>query len=500
MRRLTAGTFLGSMLLITGAVVAAGATPTRWVEARSSHFVVLTDAGDKEALRVASQFERMHMVFHTLLPAKGDDVDPPIVVVAVRNRKGMQALEPAEYLGKDRVDLSGFFLRAQDKNYILVRLDAEEAHAYANVYHEYTHYVLRKESGWLPLWLNEGLAQFYENTDIDDKTVWLGQANPDELRFLGRNDLLPIETLLKVDSRSQYYHDEQKGSVFYAESWALTHFLIASDRIQGTHRMRDYAMRLVEGEDAVSAAREAFGDLDKLQQGLSDYVLQRKFMYFMMPGTLPSKDAVPDLVPVSMAEADAVRADVLIYTNRIWEAQALVEAALREDPDNARAHEAMGFLRFRAGDIVGAKQWYREALELNPQSYLAHYYYAMMALRSGAKGEDEAIETSLQTSIALNPEFAPADDTLAMFYAGRHEKLEEAHRLNVKAVDLEGDRLSYRLNCAEVLLQQRQVAEALEVLQDAMTLAKTPDEIALVEGRIVRVERYQEALNKAVGE
>jgi tetratricopeptide (TPR) repeat protein len=264
--------------------------------------------------------------------------------------------------------------------------------------------------------------------------------------------------------------------------------------------MHDYAARMAQGEDAVSAAREVFGDLDKLQQGLSDYVLQRKFMYFMMPAMLAAKDAMPEVRPVPTAEADAVRADVLIYTNRAWDAKVMAEAALREDPDNALAHEAMGYLSFREGDIAGAKAWYREALGLNQHSYLAHYYYAMMAMRSGAKEEDEAVEASLRASIALNAEFAPAYDALAMFYAARHERLEEAHTLNVKAVELEGNRLSYRLNCAEVLLEQRQVAEALDVLEDAIRLAKTPADIALVAGRIARVERYQEALNKAVGE
>lgn len=499
MRNVFAGRVLSAMLIFATATAAVGATPERWVEARSTHFVVLTDAGEKEARRVAGQFERMHMVFHTLLPTKGDDADPPIVVIAVKDRKGMQALEPVEYLGKDRVDLAGFFLRAPDKNYILVRLDAEESHAYANVYHEYTHYMLRKADGWLPLWLNEGLAQFYENTDIDDKTVWLGQANMEELKFLGRNDLLPIETLLKVDGRSPYYRDEQKGSVFYAESWALTHFLIVSDRIQGAHRMHDYAERLAQGEDAVTAAREVFGDLDKLQRGLSDYVMQQKFMYFMMPATLTAKDAAVDVQALPGAEADAVRADMLVYTRRSAEAEALAETVLREEPGNALAHESTGMLRFLAGDQVGAKKWFREAEELDAHSYLAPYYYAMMALRSGATGEDDAIEKSLHASIALNPGFGPAYDALAMFYAARHEHLDEAHKLNVKAVELEGDRLSYRLNCAEVLLEQRQVAEALDALQDATRLAKTPADVALVEGRIARVERYQEALNKVVG-
>jgi tetratricopeptide (TPR) repeat protein len=499
MRKTVAGACLGATLMFAAAKAAAGATPEHWVETRSTHFVVLTDASEKDARRLASQFERMHMVFHTLLPAKGDDTDPPIVVVAVRDRKGMQALEPEEYLGKNRIDLGGFFLRAPEKNYILVRLDAQEEHAYANVYHEYTHYMLRKADAWLPLWLNEGLAQFYENTDIDEKTVWLGQANARELRFLGRTDLLPMETLLKVDTRSPYYHDEQKGSIFYAESWALTHFLMVSDRIQGTHRMHDYVELLARGEDAVSAAREVFGDLDQLQQGLSDYAMQRKFMYFMMPATLEAKDAAAEVRPVTTAEADAVRADMMIYTKRTAEAKALAEEVLREDPGNAQAHESMGTLSYSEGDFAGAKKWYREAVELDAHNYLTHYNYAMMALRSGAKAEDEAIETSLQASIALNPGFAPAYDALAMFYAARHRKLDEAHTLNVKAVELEPDRLSYRLNCSEVLLEQRQAAEALGVLQEALRLAKTPEEVAAVKSRMVRAERYQEALSKAVG-
>jgi tetratricopeptide (TPR) repeat protein len=479
-----------SMMLMAASLAGAGTAPERWVEARSTHFVVLTDAGEKEARRLVNQFERMHMVFHTLLPAAGDDTDPPIVVVATKDRKGMQTLEPAGYLGKNQIDLSGLFLRAPDKNYILVRMDAQEDHAYANVYHEYTHYVLRKADAWLPLWLNEGLAQFYENTDIDEKTVWLGQANAEELRFLGRNDLLPIARLMTIDTSSPYYHEEQKGSIFYAESWALTHYLIVSDRTQGAHRMHDYAELLAKGENAVTAARDAFGDLDKLQQDLSDYVMQRKFMYFMMPATLTAKDQDVAVRAVTTAEADAVRADVLMYTQRIAEAQALADTVLREDPRNALAHETIGILRYREGDLEQAKKLFREAAELDPQSYLARYYYALAALRSGAKGEDQAIETGLEESIVLDPGFAPAYDALAMFYASRHRNLDQAHQLNVKAVELDGTRLSYRLNCAEMLTMQRQFAEALRVLEDAMKLAKTPEEHEAVAKSVARVERF----------
>lgn len=493
--RMRAGVaILSSISIFAVAASAKGRSSDHWVEIRSAHFVVLSDASEKEAGRVAGQFERMHLVFHTLFPTQGDDSDPPITVIAVKDKKGLQALEPEAYLAKGQIDLAGFFLRTADKNYILVRLDAQEEHAYSTVYHEYTHYLLRKADNWLPLWLNEGLAQFYENTDIDDKTAWLGQTNPQELGYLKRNDMLPIETLLRVDVRSPYYHDEDKGSIFYAESWVLTHYLIVSDRIQGTHRMRDYCESLAQGEDAVEAAQRAFGDLGKLQAGLEDYVMQQKFMYFMMPSQLAAKDATFATRPVSMTEADAVRADVLMYAGRTKDARALDEMVLREDPENALAHETMGYLRYREGDIAGAKKWYEEAVALDSQSYLAQYYYARMAMHGGGNAGDERIESSLRAAIRLSPEFAPAYDELAMLFAMRHRNLDEAHALSKRAVELEPGRLAYRLNCAEVLAEQRQFAGALDVLQAAMRLAKTPQEVQAVTIRVASVERYQTAM------
>ena len=45
-------------------------------------------------------------------------------------------------------------------------------------------------------------------------------------RVLQTAALIPIETLISVDQKSPYYHDEDKVGLFYAEAWALTHFLI----------------------------------------------------------------------------------------------------------------------------------------------------------------------------------------------------------------------------------------------------------------------------------
>ena len=90
-------------------------------------------------------------------------------------------------------------MRAPDKNYVLLRLDAQGEHPYATVYHEYTHLLCSGAAEWLPLWLNEGLAEFYQNTEIRDKEVVLGEPSPENVLLLRQNRLMPLPILFRVD-------------------------------------------------------------------------------------------------------------------------------------------------------------------------------------------------------------------------------------------------------------------------------------------------------------
>ncbi len=484
-------------LLLATIPVSARDSNERWLELQSPHFVVLTDSNEKQARRIASQFERMRAVFHTLFPTATADTGSPIVVLALKDKKDFQALEPAAYLAKGQLELAGLFLRAPDKNYVLLRLDAQGEHPFSTVYHEYTHLMLSKAEEWLPLWLNEGLAEFYQNTDIQDKDVLLGQPSPDDILYLRQNRLLPLTTLFKVDHTSPYYHEEQKGSVFYAESWALTHYLMVTGREKNTDRLGDYVKLVSQHQDPVAAAQSAFGDLNQLQKSLETYIGQGSFKLFKMNSAVTFDESSLQVRPVSVSEADSVRADVLVYNDRAKDAQALLDATLRDDPSNALAHESMGFLKYREGDTSAAKKWYGEAVQLDSHSYLAHYYFAAMCLNEGDTGHDEAIESSLRTAIKLNPNFAPAYDSLAMLYGSRRLKLDEAHMLNVQAIALEPDNLNFRLNAANVLMEQEQFANAISALKLAAHVAKTPAETALVQSRLEQVEQFQSSVDRA---
>ncbi len=487
-----------ALLILFAGTLSASARDSvdHWFEVRTPHFVVLTDTNEKQGIRVAAQFERMRSVFHLLMPAASDSAGSPIIVLALKDRKALQALEPEVYLAKGQLDLAGLFMRAPDKNYILLRMDAQGDHPFATVYHEYTHFMMRNASEWMPLWLNEGLAEFYQNSDIQDKEVLLGQASPEDILYLRQNRLLPLATLFKVDYASPYYHQEQKASVFYAESWALTHYIEITDGQKGTSRLQDYANLLARKEDPVVAAQKAFGDLNQLQQSLYSYITQGRFMMFKVNKVVTVDESAFQVRALSTPDADAIRADVLVYNQRIKDAQALIDSTLRDDPNNALAHETMGYLKFREGDMLAARQWYGEAVKLDSQSYLAHYYYAAMSMQSLGAAQDPEIESSLRACIKLNPGFAPAYDALAMFYSRDPAKANEAHLLNIQAISLEPDNLNYRLNAAAVLMNEHRYTDAVAVLKAANHVAKTPEQVASVQSRIDQIEQYNAAVER----
>lgn len=485
-------TFL--LLTIFAALVASARDqPENWLEVRSPHFRVLSNASEKQARHVADQFERMRIVFQADVPQANLDPGSPIVVLAVRDKKDFHSLEPEAYLAKGQLDLAGLFLRAPDKNYMLIRLDAQGEHPYATVYHEYTHLLSSRAAEWLPLWLNEGLAEFYQNTEIRDNNVVLGEPSPGNLFLLNHERLLPLATLFTVDQRSPYYHEEHKGSIFYAESWALTHYLRIKDSRESTHRLTDYAKLVSQKVDPVTAASRAFGDLKQLQAALEKYVTQATFYGYKGPLSTAVDDTAFTVRPLSSTQADAVRADFLVYDQRVKDARALLEPVLRDDPGNASAHETMGYLEFREGNLDQARKWYEQAVKLDSQSFLANYYYAAIAMNGGPLTSENKsqIESSLRSAIKLNPSFAPAYDQLAAFYGMQHENLDEAHSLVLHAVQLDPGNLHYRVDTANVLLQMERGQDAIAVLQNALVLAKTPEDVLSVQNRLDMAQQYQ---------
>jgi hypothetical protein len=122
----------------------------------------------------------------------------------------------------------------------------------------------------LPVWLNEGLAQVFEEGIWTGDGFDLGQVPPRRLRQLSddvtNRRLIRFRTLLSM-SHEQWnnnWADETASVTEYNQSWAMTHFLVYDTDGNGTPRYRGRLIQMLrlirDHEDGESAFRSAFSD------------------------------------------------------------------------------------------------------------------------------------------------------------------------------------------------------------------------------------------------
>jgi len=159
----------------------------------------------------------------------------------------------------------------------------------------------------------------------------------------------------------------------------------------------------------------------------------------------------------------------------------------------------MGDLANREGDTQAARKWYGEAIAMGSQSGMARYFYAVLSMQGGRLGgaEHDAVEQDLQEAIKMDPSFAPAYDALSRFYGMNHEKLDLAYANSLHSIQLDPNDIRYRMNAAQVRMEQENYEAALSVLKAAQKIARDPESIAMVNRRIADLERFQAEIERA---
>src|SRR5215813_2491513 len=245
--------------LLCGACVsvcgASSGTIDAWVEVRSPHFVVASNAGESEARRIAVEFERVRSIFHAAFPKFKVDPAQPIVILAARDEATMRSIAPDEWQGEGKVRPSGLFHSDGEKDYVVLRLDGEGTSAFHTIYHEYTHALLFLNFQHLPLWLSEGVSEFFGNSTVGERDVQTGRADQSHLFTLQKNAWLPMDALLGVTKESPLYNERNPASLFYAESWAVAHYLLADAQARREQLLAKYLAAWGRSGDQVAAAR-----------------------------------------------------------------------------------------------------------------------------------------------------------------------------------------------------------------------------------------------------
>jgi TonB family protein len=430
-----------------------------WVEVRSPNFIVVSNAGEKAARRSALQFEEIRAVFRQSLMIAGTHPTPVVTVLAVADEASMRKLLP-EYWVKDHAHPSGLYADYVNLFFAAVELDAHGASPFQTFYHEYFHTITVPYFPDLPVWLSEGLAEFYGHTEIDEKHVWMGQSDPELLAQLRDRTLIPLNVLFAVDTSSPYYNEADKTSLFYAESWALTHYLMLGDRTTHASMLKAYLENLEHGIKPDEAARLAFGDLKKLQFDLLVYVRNSGLPYLKAPAAKIDEGELKVRL-ISEAEACAYRGGFAAARGQAAIATAALQEALRLDSKAALAYQYLGVTQFLTGQREQALESTSKAITIDPGSSFTHYFRAFVDTSSlGMMLNDPRVEGDLRRAIELNPDFVPPYALLAVYFAAENRNLQEALALAEKAVAFEPGSSEYQLAMARVLAGLNRFDEA----------------------------------------
>jgi tetratricopeptide (TPR) repeat protein len=481
------------------AATALGAKHETWVEVRSPHFVIVSNAGEKQARKTAVQFEQIRTLFRRTIIIAANAPSPVITIFAVKDERSLRALLP-EYWVKGHSHPAGIFFSRFNQFYAAIQLDAQGDNPYEALYHEYYHSLTMPYFPGLPVWLSEGLAEFFGNTRITDKQAEMGQPRSiwiEELRWIEEfreNRLIPLDVLLSVDHSSPYYNEQNKTSEFYAESWALTHYLMMGGN--GAHRqlLANYLAALGQGATPQEAAAKAFGDLKRLELTLANYIGNYEFYHLTAPAPPKIPDAELQARLLSDAELDANLGGFAAVRGRPQDAKPILEEAVRLDPHLALAHQNLAIAELLDGQRSEALSSFSQAIALDPKNSLTRYLRAyLMDMSGGPALRDPQIEDDLRQSIALNPDFAPPYGLLAVVLSAGEENLPEALSFAEKAVSLEPGIAGFHIDLAQVFVRMRRYDDARVAALHARAAAVAPQERAEADHLFVLLQRVRDA-------
>jgi Tfp pilus assembly protein PilF len=453
---------LGVVILLA---VSAFADEKPWREVRSPHFRVITNGTETSGRHVARSFEQMRSMFAQRFPTFRLDPPAPLLIFAPIDEPTTKKLLP-EFWEHSGPKPAGNFEHRWVREYAVVRLDVIGSDkitpdVYAVVCHEYVHSIMHLNVRWLPTWLNEGLAEFYSYTRFEGKNTYIGAPpkNIEVIRILHRRASIPLGPF--IERRGSFTRDEGDTEMFYAQSWALTHFLILGPGMGNGERLNRFFNALQQGTEQKKAFQDVFGPLDQVQKDFDKYLSQFAFLAGVIPSPPQADDQNYESRVMPASETQAEMACYLAHKGYGREARALAEAALKSDPKSALAHETIGILNLEEGKVDDAAHEFAQATELDSTLYFSLFAKTMLSplSHSNTPADREAYRTELLRVLNVNPQFAPAFVELAKAKVADGD-LDHAAALSRTAEKYEPSRAGYHLLTGQILLRMGHPAEA----------------------------------------
>lgn len=476
-------------------VAPAEAADDPWIEVRSEHFTVVSNAGENKARNVAWQFEQIRGAIASFWPWARVDLDRPIVVLAAKDLNTMALLLPGVVDTKDRETVTvSMFVTTPDRYTIALRADVlnedrEGENPYTSAYRAYSSAMLHATFGdLLPYWLTDGLAGVLSNSIVRKSEIHFGRPLPAYQREVQSGVRLRLSELIAVTPDSAVMRDPQMRYRFSAQTWAFAQYLLFGEP-QAATRLPELLRLFGENVPSDEALTKVYGKLDTLDNQYLLYLRNGIFKYGRLQVTSDvSKQKYPTTT-LSPAAAATARAALHLGMSRTEERNVLIAEAKKTEPGLASLLdvEARAFDFDRQAEAALAA--YDKAAAASSADFFTYFRLAELRAQSrlDKAGMDAAIGL-LSKANDLNPRFAPTLLRLSELY-GLQSQAQLSYDFAAQAAKLAPNEPRTWLAVARALNRGNKPAEARKIAVDTLKFTKNASERQALQGLIDAVDR-----------
>ena len=371
------------LLVLASATVHAA---DEWTYGASEHFEVFTTGNGGRAREVLRHFENVHAFLTSFLLKRPLTTRSPTRLIIFSNERQFAPYRPNE-------SAVAFYLPGLDRDHIVMsRFDPTATQL---VVHEYVHLILRHTGGRYPIWLNEGLAEFFSTMVPESGRMTIGEVPPARLQALLTGSLIPVAQLLAVGPESPEYNTRTHSGTFYAQSWALTHMILAED----TYRTRSdaFLQMVAKGASSSAAFMQLYGKTPAIvERDLRNY-LTTTLRVFTPPYQAPPARTAYETRPADAFEVDLVTANLMANT-RTGEsaARAAFTRLEQQKPNDLALLESRGYFELRRGQRDVARRYFERAV--------AHGTRSVALMRDYLVLDPTVAEAVVPKALALAPD------------------------------------------------------------------------------------------------
>ncbi len=379
-------------------VLAPAQEQARWTRMQEANFEVYSQGDPREAEPLVQSFEQLRnaLAQASLLRMEGS---PQLKIIAFHSE-----IEYNQY--RLNAGSLAYYQQTHRGDYIVLP-DLDARHRQVSL-HEFTHFVVAHSGLTLPLWLNEGLADFYSTYQVSGESVTFGSPVPGRLSVLRSRAWLPLCELFQVSSNSPYYSDLDRMKLFYSESWALAHMFVANPAY--AVRFAEFLSNVSAGHSSQESLQLVYGKtIGQVEEELHAYLKGAKLPLIQARLTAGEKKLPASAAPstISNSEMDINLADLALTSpGTRASVESRLSNAASELSENSEPEEALGYLALREGDLQEARDHFRKAAARNSRDPKVLFYLAHLDHVAGET--PDRIIPLLERSLALSPDLNDA--------------------------------------------------------------------------------------------